>query len=83
MDRKTKSRKRREAREILGENVRALRARRKLSQLELAVISGLTQGYISAIENESRAVSIDVMGQLAAAFEIPLADLLRQDPASK
>lgn len=79
MDRKSKPPKRRAARSILGENLRALRARRNLSQLELAELAGITQGYISSIEQESRAVSIDVVDELAKAFGVPVADLLKDD----
>lgn len=57
-------------RTTLAQCVRRERNERGWSQEQLAIQAGTTQSYISQIESASRAVSIDVVEDLARAFGI-------------
>lgn len=67
------------AREVLAENVRAYRARRRLSQEKLAELSESHQSYISAIESAANAASVDVIERVAKALDVPVWKLLKPD----
>jgi DNA-binding XRE family transcriptional regulator len=61
--------------DVVATNLRAARARRKISQSDLAFASGIKhQSLISEIEN-GRPALLPVYGRLARALEIPLTDL--------
>jgi len=47
-----------------------------MSQEEFADLVGVHRTYVSQIEGEKRAVSIDVLGQMAEAMKVSPADLL-------
>lgn len=57
-------------RDALAQSVRRERYERGWSQEELAIQAGTTQSYISQIESASRAVSIDIVDDIATAFGI-------------
>ncbi|MDI1349202.1 helix-turn-helix domain-containing protein [Aquabacterium sp.] len=67
------------ARKVFARNVRQLRRLLEVSQEALALESGLSRTYVSEIERGERNVSIDNMGALADALNVPLKDLV--DPA--
>lgn len=67
------------ARQIFARNLRRYRRMREISQEELALQAGMSRSYVSGIEREERNVSIDNMGLLAEALNVPLKDLV--DPA--
>ncbi|TAK98473.1 MAG: XRE family transcriptional regulator [Aquabacterium sp.] len=67
------------ARKVFARNVRKLRRLLEVSQEALALESGLSRTYVSEIERGERNVSIDNMGALADALNVPLKDLV--DPA--
>jgi transcriptional regulator with XRE-family HTH domain len=56
--------------------VRALREGRGLSQENFAHVAGLDRTYVSGIERGRRNPTLDIIVQLAAALEVPPADLL-------
>jgi len=63
--------------EALAENVRALRARRRLSQEELAAQVGITQRALSRIEAAERSdVGIVELDHLCGALGVDLSELL-------
>lgn len=66
------------ARRLLADNLRQLRAKRKITQDQLAHEAGVNKNYISQIETESRAVSIDIVEKLARALGVPIAVLLTE-----
>lgn len=47
-----------------------------MSQEEFADLVGVHRTYVSQIEGEKRAVSIDVLGQMADAMKVSPGDLL-------
>lgn len=61
----------------LGVNVRKLRTARGWSQDALAVKAGMQRSYISDLERGTRNPSVDALGRLAVALEIPPWELLR------
>ena len=71
---KTKS----SARRIFAENLRKARLAKKLSQEDLAELSGLHRTYVGSVERAERNVSIDNMERLSAAVSVSLPDLLKE-----
>jgi transcriptional regulator with XRE-family HTH domain len=61
---------------IVGENMRKLRMDRGLSQEEVAHRVDITPSYLGQVERGQRNVSIDVMGRVAEALDVPLVRLL-------
>jgi transcriptional regulator with XRE-family HTH domain len=68
------------ARQAFGQRVRQLRTARALSQESLAELAGIHRTYVSGIEHGERNVGIDNIERLAAALEIPLAELFQEGP---
>ncbi len=64
---------------VLARNLRRLRRAGRLSQEELAAQAGLNRNYVGMIEREEHAATVDVLEQLAAAFAVEPAELLRSD----
>ncbi len=52
--------------------LKALRTWRGLTQSELAKRTGVNQGYISEIENRSKAGTADTLSKLAEALDVPV-----------
>lgn len=61
---------------IFAANLRLARRLRDVSQEALALDAGLSRTYVSEVERGERNVSIDNMGLLADALQIPLKDLV-------
>lgn len=59
----------------LGEVIRKARNERKLTTTELAKMVGLTQGYISHIENNRKNPSLDIIRKLANTLNIDFYEL--------
>jgi transcriptional regulator with XRE-family HTH domain len=69
------------AREVFARNVRRVRRWKEISQESLALEADLSRPYIGQIERGERAVSIDIMGQIAIALGVALRELV--DPNMK
>ena len=61
---------------VFAANLRLARHLRDVSQEALALDAGLSRTYVSEVERGERNVSIDNMGLLADALQIPLKDLV-------
>lgn len=72
------NRQKKALRQIMAENLRALRLAAHISQEELAELCGLHRTYISDIERCNRNVSIDNIERIANALHITASDLLRE-----
>ena len=59
-----------------------VRKSKKFSQCELAEKAGITQGYLSDLENGVNNPSFDVLIRLAKALDCKLDDLVDMDAAS-
>lgn len=65
-----------EAAAVFGQNVRAARERRHLTQANLAVAAGISKAGLSLIERGVRETTIDTLSSLARAMEVTPAFLL-------
>ena len=65
------------ARRIFAENLRKARLAKKLSQEDLAEVSGLHRTYVGSVERAERNVSIDNMERLSAAVGVSMPELLK------
>ncbi|KTE36434.1 XRE family transcriptional regulator [Sphingopyxis sp. HIX] len=63
-------------RTILARNLRSLRSAEGLSQEELAHRVGIDRTYVSALERERYAATIDMVERLAAALNVEPLQLL-------
>jgi transcriptional regulator with XRE-family HTH domain len=63
---------------LLGENVRAARKTRGLSQETLAFDADMKRSYLSELERGKRNPSVRALGRLATALNVEPADLLRK-----
>lgn len=61
---------------VFATNLRRARRLKDMSQETLALDAGLSRTYISEVERGDRNISIDNMGLLADALQIPLKDLV-------
>lgn len=66
-------------RQIFAKNLRRSRRMQDISQEDLALKAEMSRSYVSEVERELRNISIDNMGMLAKALNVPLYELL--DPA--
>jgi len=64
-------------RAAFGARVRALRLARGLSQERLAELAGLHRTYVSSLERGQRNVGLDNILDLAAALDVPAANLFQ------
>jgi len=69
-----------QARAILAQNLRGLRATLGLSQEALAAKAGLHRTYVGSVERQERNVSVDAIEKLANALGVQMADLFRDPP---
>jgi methanogenic corrinoid protein MtbC1/DNA-binding XRE family transcriptional regulator len=60
----------------LGTRITNHRKSQKLSQQDIADISGLDRAYISSLENGKQNVTVGAVGKIARALDLPLEDLL-------
>lgn len=58
----------------VGALLREWRAARRMSQLDLALTSGVSSRHLSCVETGRASASRDVLGQLARALDMPLRD---------
>lgn len=69
----------RSLRQVLADNMKALRAKENISQEDFAALCDLHRTYISDIERCNRNISIDNIEKIAAAFRITASELLREN----
>ncbi|ESY67317.1 transcriptional regulator [Mesorhizobium sp. LNHC252B00] len=66
-------------RRLVGRNVQRIRLRKRLTQEQLAEISGFSQQYISGLEKGRRNPTIITIYELALALGVSHTDLVRPD----
>lgn len=69
----------RSLRQVLADNIKALRTQENISQEDFAALCDLHRTYISDIERCNRNISIDNIEKIAAAFHITASELLKED----
>jgi XRE family aerobic/anaerobic benzoate catabolism transcriptional regulator len=65
---------------LLGERIRAARARRGMTRKILARDSGVSERYLAQLEAGHGNISILLLRQVAQAMSLPLAELVREEP---
>lgn len=65
------------ARQILADNIKALRLKKKLSQEGLAYEAGLHRTFVAHVERCARNISIDNIERLARALGTTASELLK------
>jgi len=61
---------------FLGEKVKKYRKNRDLTQVQLAVIIGISPSYMSAIEQGARYPSLKVLQKIAKTIKVDIKELL-------
>lgn len=64
--------------QIIGSNIRILRKKQNLLQIDLAVMVGIDRAYLSEIENGRTNVSINLLYAIADALKEPIANILAE-----
>lgn len=71
-----------QSRAALAHNLRRLRAARGLSQEALADLAGIDRTYVSALEREKYAATVDMLDRLGGVLSVTATDLLRVPPGA-
>ena len=61
--------------QTLGQRIRAAREARGESQVSLAAAAGISQGYLSQLEQDEREPTLSIAARLAQALDISLDEL--------
>lgn len=61
--------------QTLGQRIRAAREARGQSQMSLAAAAGISQGYLSQLEQDEREPTLSIAARLAQALDISLDEL--------
>jgi transcriptional regulator with XRE-family HTH domain len=64
---------------IVGTNIRRIRLAAGLTQEQLALESGLSQGYINQLENGGRKFTQKTLELIADALSVPLIEFFREE----
>ena len=67
----------------LGTAIRNIRKQRGQTQIEFASSCGITQTYLSQIENNSKEPNLSILKKISENLEVPLPILFFQDVVSK
>jgi transcriptional regulator with XRE-family HTH domain len=70
-------------RKLVGRNVARLRRKKRLTQEQLAEISGFSQQYISGLERGERNPTVVTVYEIARALGVGHLDLLTPDDGGK
>lgn len=68
---------------IAGENIRRIRQERHLTQEELALMSGLSQGYINQLESGKRKFTQKTLTAIAESLDLPLSVFFKEEGEEK
>ena len=62
--------------QIIGSNIRDLRKKQNLLQIDLAIMVGIDRAYLSEIENGRTNVSINLLYAIADALKEPIKNIV-------
>lgn len=68
---------------IVGNNIRKLRMREGLTQEELALQSGLSQGYINQLENGRRRYTQKCLELIVKTLSVPMGELFAEEKSRR
>lgn len=69
------------ARKLLANNLRALRKSRQMTQEDVAGAAEIDRSYVSLIENEKFAASVDMVEKIASVFALEPYEMLQPEAA--
>ncbi len=61
----------------LGQNIKFIRTKKKMSQGDICRKLDMDRGYISAVENGKKNVTLAVLEKLASALDVSVDELLK------
>ena len=61
----------------LGQNIKRIRTKKKMSQGDICRKLDMDRGYISAVENGKKNVTLAVLEKLASALDVSVDELLK------
>lgn len=61
----------------IGENIKRIRKERKISQVELSQMIGVTQSFVSKMESDARLPNLVVSKQLAKVLNCEIEDFFK------
>jgi transcriptional regulator with XRE-family HTH domain len=61
---------------LIGQKLREIREAKKMSQVEIAEVTGLVQPYVSRVENGHTIPGVETLEKWASALKIPLYQIL-------
>ena len=64
-------------REIVAENIKAVRVRTGITQVDLAKKAKMTDVYISRVEQQAKNLTLDSVEQIAHALGVPITSLIK------
>lgn len=64
---------------MIGDTIRALRKQRNLTQVELALLLGVSQAELSRMECNKTTITVQDISKLAAALGVPVTALFDGD----
>ncbi len=68
---------------LVGPRLRQLRRERKQTQAEMAEALGISPAYVNLLENNQRALSVQVLMALTDAYNVDWRDLIKDDGATR
>jgi len=68
---------------IVGDNIRRLRLKTGLTQEELALKSGLSQGYINQLESGKRKFTQKSLESVAETLSVPIVELFSEEETQR
>jgi len=63
----------------LGQRIRALRQKKKLTQEQISELVGLNSKYWSELERGNETISLKNLNKIAKALEVPMVDLINAE----
>jgi transcriptional regulator with XRE-family HTH domain len=67
----------------MGRRVRILRLTREMTQDDLALAAGMSRSFVSLIEHGAHGIDVVRLLRLAAALDVPLAELIGATPPDR
>ena len=65
--------------QIVGDNIRFIREKRKWAQEDLAIISKFSKTYIGMVERGENAITVTTLQRIAKALKVDMAVLITKD----
>lgn len=64
---------------LVGSRIKSLRAKRRLSQANVAEAAGISPKYLGEVERGEANISIELMGRIAAVLSAPMSAILENE----